>query len=150
MTRLSLAALMTLLALPAAAQTPFLCLTGPHAKPSHLLAERFATRPGQAAMGGRLDYVLRVRNPHPEPALLRLDVDLPGLAPAAEAPVLVPARGTAQVVIARLALAGPINRAPAPSLDAVRAAMEVTFCAIGAAVVPELEAATPRRVALRT
>ena len=116
------------LAGPALAQTAFPCRIGPMAKDGHLLAERFAMRVNEAE--DRTEYVMRVRNPHPWPALVLAATTLPGLVDPPAAPVVVPARGMAEVPVAFFPLSMPVRRMAPPPVDAVRAAMMVPFCEV--------------------
>ena len=113
---------------PALAQTAIPCRIGQHAKDGHLLVERFAMRVNEAE--DRTEYVVRVRNPHPWPALVLAGVALPGLVDPPAEPVLVPPRGVATVPLAWFPLSMSVRRMAPPSVDEVRAAMMVPFCEV--------------------
>ncbi len=125
--RLLAAALALLAATPALAQTPFPCRIGPFAKDGHLIAEALDAV-GQA---GRVEYRLRVRNPHPWPAAVLPVVEAPGIAAALAEPVVVPPRGARLVPVGSWP-DGPRATGPAPSAAAVRAALTMPFCVVPA------------------
>jgi len=113
---------------PALAQTAFPCRVGAHAKDGHLLAERFALVAN--ADEGRAEYSVRVRNPHPWPALVLAGTTFPGLVDPPAEPVLVPPRGVAQVPLAWFPLSMPLRRMAPPTTDDVRAEMVVSLCEV--------------------
>lgn len=115
-------------ACPAVAQTAFPCRVGAHAKDGHLLAEQFALTAN--AEEGRAEYLVRVRNPYPWPALVLAGTTLPGLVDPPAEPVLVPPRGIAEVPVAWFPLDMPVRRMAPPAVEDVRAEMVVPFCEV--------------------
>lgn len=126
------AAVITLLlaAQPALAEPRHLpCGIGAHGKITHIAGLRVEARLDESDERDiRYEYRAVLRNPHGWAAHVMSSLDLPGVRPAPMALSVIPARGTAEVLLGWVPVSDPIRRGAPPSAAEVQRRFVLEEC----------------------
>jgi hypothetical protein len=79
----------------------------------------------------RFEYRLVLRNPHAQPAEVIPGLDLPQVREAAPLPVLVPPRGTVELLLGWVPVSDPIRRGAPPTAEEVQRSLTLEACQVG-------------------